>query len=390
MLKDQLPSESAIRQAVLFLKGQAGRLQEIAERFFEARERLKFRPIGRNNDGLATKGYPDAYAISPDGRMTVAEATAGDWRKHVLQEDLPRLEALGPGVVELYRLLVFRDEETPLPQKNARPSSARLSEGDVCSRIATACGIELSRVEIVFLKQLVRELRSPAHVPSLLALGQPVSPAPFQVVTDVSPSGIWEITPSPDEFDRDLVVPAESLEDLFRSLRHSDHVLLSGEGASGKTSLVLSAGRRWCKERGVALYLDLGNYELSAPGGAGELIDVGARFATGHSLFVLDNVHAVADGALATVLKAWRGLPEAPKVLSTGRGDLAAIRNAYGPRTVQLERRVTEADLLVAYRRLARRFWQTEDPPLPPKHVLREWRGFCNISSGVRTSSPSS
>ena len=103
---------------------------------------------------------------------------------------------------------------------------------------------------------------------------------------------------------------------------------------------------------------------------------MGSRFANRRALFVLDNVHIVAPGTLAGAFNAWRKLVEPPKVLSTCRGELAAAADAYGPRTLRIRREVTEDDFLAAYRRLARRFWQTDDLPLPPPEVLREWRAF--------------
>ena len=262
MLRSHFPTEAAIRRVLLPLRAQPGRLQEIAEDFFEAREGLRPRPIGRNSDGVPIKGYPDAYAIQRDGRMAVLEVTAGNWRAHVRDEDTPRLASLGVGVVGKYTLVVFRDEETPIPQKNARRAPDRPNEDILRREIAATCGIDPANVQFVFLKQFIRELRQPIHVPLLLKLGLSVSPAPFQIASEVLPHGIPEITPSREEFEQALVVPLNALDDLLRALRDSDHVVLAGEGASGKTSLALSAGHRWVMDGGVALYFDCSNYDL--------------------------------------------------------------------------------------------------------------------------------
>ena len=373
---NQLPSEAAIRTVVLALRAQPGRLQEIAERFFEVREGLKFRPIGRNSDVIATKGYPDTYAITSEGRLAVAEVTAGDWKAHIDKEDLPRLKALGAGVVGLYRLLVFRDEPKLLPQRNTKRLTDPRAEPEIRLEVANACGIDASRVDFIFLKQFIREVRSPTHLQLLLDLGLPISPAPFQLVDEFIPSGIPEITATSDEFDEGLVVPEQALGDLLQLLHENDHVVVSGEGASGKTSLALAAGRRWSKGAGAALYLDFDAYDLADPLGSSELIDTGARFATERSLFILDNVHLTPPAALTAIFRAWRSLPNPPKVLSTGRGDLKSVVNGYGTTGRLLKREVTEADLLAAYSRLARRFWQTEGTPTPPPEVLRQWRDF--------------
>jgi len=278
--------------------------------------------------------------------MAVLEVTAGNWRAHVRDEDIPRLTSLGVGVVGKYTLVVFRDEETPIPQKNARRAPDRPNEDILRREIAATCGIDPANVQFVFLKQFVRELRQPIHVPLLLKLGLSVSPAPFQIASDVLPYGIPEITPSREEFEQALVVPLNALDDLLRALRDSDHVVLAGEGASGKTSFALSAGHRWVMDGGVALYFDCSNYDLAAVGAAAELIDVGSRFANRRALFVLDNVHVVAPGTLAGAFNAWRKLVEPPKLLSTCRGELAAAADAYGPRTLRIRRDVTEDDFL--------------------------------------------
>jgi len=225
-LHPHLPTEAAIRGAVLSIRSEYGRVQQLAEAFFEAREGLKFRPIGRNNDGATTKGYPDAYAIEADGRWAVAEATVGDWRKHIREEDLPRLARIGKGRISCYRLLVLRDEEPALPQTNSRPRLPADSENSLRKEIADVCGLPIGAVEFIFLKQLVRELRGPAHFRLLLDLQLPISPVPFDLAEQVRPIGIQEITPTEEDFADGAVVPEQASTDLIEILRQKGTVVL--------------------------------------------------------------------------------------------------------------------------------------------------------------------
>jgi len=376
-LHPHLPTEAAIRGAVLSIRSEYGRVQQLAEAFFEAREGLKFRPIGRNNDGATTKGYPDAYAIEADGRWAVAEATVGDWRKHIREEDLPRLARIGKGRISCYRLLVLRDEEPALPQTNSRPRLPADSENSLRKEIADVCGLPIGAVEFIFLKQLVRELRGPAHFRLLLDLQLPISPVPFDLAEQVRPIGIQEITPTEEDFADGAVVPEQASTDLIEILRQKGTVVLEGNGASGKTSLALAVGRRWKAAHGAALYLDLDTYDLRTPHAQRELVDTGAAFATASCLLILDNCHKAEPQRLEGTLASWLGLPGRPTVLLTRRKTPARdVDSSVMERAYKVKREVTRADLQTAYRRLARKFSGVENPSLPPLAVFDRWKQF--------------
>lgn len=75
-------------------------------------------PQGRKPNDQTIKGYPDAYAKLPDGRLLVVEITAGDWRTH-LEADLVKLKKLAnTGIAEI-SFFTMQDADTLLPQSNA-------------------------------------------------------------------------------------------------------------------------------------------------------------------------------------------------------------------------------------------------------------------------------
>jgi chloramphenicol 3-O-phosphotransferase len=383
---DFLPTDKAIEAAVLAIRNQYGLIQRLAEEFFEIRENLKFRPIGRNSNNVATKNYPDAYAIQPDERLAIAEATTGNWRNHILNDDLPRLRLLGKNRVGIYRLFAVENEAALIPQKapvkkkqlTNVPSTAKkpalLSEVELRQMIATECGIQIGAVEFIFLRQFIKEIRDPKYLRILLFLKLPVSPAPFCLAGDYSPIGIAEITPNAEEFSRGGVVPKESVTGLMAALDLKKTVVLEGRAASGKTSLALAVAHQW-NANGTSFYIDLDSYDLNSAQAQRELLDAGVSFAGERSLIIMDNCHKADKQQLEAVLTVWKNLAIESRVLLTRRETAAN----YGPgvqRAYLVRREISTADFLAIYFRLVKVCSGSDDPPMPPARALKEWANW--------------
>ena len=79
-------TESAIESTMEGLKRSPGTFQRLVERYAYLTYPHRFKhlvPQGRNPHDVTVKGWPDVYALSPDGRMDVAEATHSPaWPDH--------------------------------------------------------------------------------------------------------------------------------------------------------------------------------------------------------------------------------------------------------------------------------------------------------------------
>ena len=120
---DFLPSEAAIKNALLRFKTRHGEFQIFCEAFVKVKfggDYLSLKPQGRTPLGATTKGYPDAYATNGAGKFLVVEATAArSWQLH-LEADIEKIKKLGPDKIAELNLFFLENPPPVITQEKPR------------------------------------------------------------------------------------------------------------------------------------------------------------------------------------------------------------------------------------------------------------------------------
>lgn len=152
-----------------------------------------------------------------------------------------------------FRLLCFRKGEPELTQKNRTKPRETVAQAEV--RIAGLLGVKVGSVELVFLGEFAREVRSAKYYRVLLALGLPLIPAPFH--TDLRfVQGFADFVPTAAEYEAELVVPREEVIQTYDRVFRTRLTLIEGGGGSGKTSLALAIAMEHSKRGELFLFVD--------------------------------------------------------------------------------------------------------------------------------------
>jgi hypothetical protein len=367
-----LPSEQTIENAVLKLD--ASKFQQLAERYGAMTwpERFSNQLIqGRNADGKTIAGWPDSYALTPDGGVDALEATTDqrNWRRH-LTEDLERAKALpGPG---LGGFAFIASAPTPEPSKLAAARQA-----------LNQLGVTEDRQSFVFRQSLVSDLRSGRFAPLWSSLlGITVSALPFVDLRKASIYGTGKATqfiPTRAEYENRSVVFPPFAETVQKRLSGYRFAFVHGRWASGKTALATCLG--WDRLRaGLPVYY----VDLADPAATGlefvsrssEAIitrgDVGV-------MFIVDNVHQ-GEAAAQELHEQWRAADTGAELLFLGRrAESAVLMKGINPPLgdlvkVAFELRVDRETLCGVYERMQAR--EGKDVPEVPYLVQRRWLGL--------------
>ncbi|WKV98957.1 hypothetical protein PYV50_13530 [Pseudomonas sp. H22_DOA] len=179
-------SESEIRAAIERIRCSPGTFQRLAEDFMCIKfggPYVSLCPQGRKENDQTIKGYPDAYAKLPDGRLLVVEITAGDWRSH-LEEDLVKLKRLvNHGIAEI-AFFTMQDADALLDQTNANPKKPK-STVEYFRGELQKLGIPNEGIRFFFMNGLVKELRETRYAKILHSLKLPVTVTPFENIDEL-------------------------------------------------------------------------------------------------------------------------------------------------------------------------------------------------------------
>ncbi len=370
-----LPSERTIQDRLEErCKPAAGILQKIGEDFLAIRSPSRYRglrPQGRNADLQTTKGYPDAYA-KQGAALHVVEATVGDWRKHLEQEDAERLQKL-EGVAS-YVLFVLKPAEALIAQSNAS-EERKTKDEDHYKDLLASHGVPRDEIEFIFIDQLIRELRSTQYAPILRDLGLPLRLDGFERVVDIPE---FEPTrPKHVEYRSRQVVSPKRLDRTYAMLDRHRLLILDGLGGVGKTTIGIALAYRWMDITSCdGYYMDARSRNYATDRSATDVVQAMEMFADTRTLFVIDNVHVMTAQEIARILAVAleRG---APQLIMLGRNfpsGVLACRSATERAQIGTETLVVERDdLLAMYRLLARRVLTLSPPPEPDAVELDAW-----------------
>lgn len=349
----------------------AAKLQQLAEDMAAACYPERFSEIqvrGRNAEGQTVKGWPDAFAISSDGKIDAIEATREkqSWTAH-LEADLN--SATKPGAPKLSGYFFVGGYPDHRP-----------SEDDLSAWKERFCrlGVDQDRVTILLGMGLVRELAKPRYARVRLAhLGLAPVPELFRLVrSSQSPGGAGPFAPEPDEYVEGKVHRSRWANEIESRLVTDGCVAVRGRGAAGKTVLahLIAIGARY---RGLPVYwADLAQLGSSAGDLRGRLEKQIVEFGGNEILFVLDNIH-LAEELAEDVYNFWEEVARhtGTRLLLVGRethrSDEDKLQLETNPWTILL--RAQREEMIGAYRRIMGRRKESAAIPEPPHHILREW-----------------
>lgn len=307
-----LPSERAIESAIERLS--AGEFQRLVEAYARQSYPRRFRTLtvhGRNSSMSTIAGWPDAFAVDVNGCLDVVEATRDikNWRAH-LRKDIDKAARLStPG---LGGFLFASWAPSPDPGLLI-PLRDRLR----------VMGVAYTKITFVFRQQLVADLRQPHHAnlwATLLSLN--VSPLPF-VRLDRAPiygdPAQSLFAPAREDYRCARVYHSAIKGDVMSLLRGRSWAVVSGLGASGKTTFAAVTGYQWLARGDPAYYLDLlrtvDRSGLELTHAAANAI---ATYAAHNVLFIVDNIHADRPGT-ASLFDAWKHNGHGSQLLLLGR-----------------------------------------------------------------------
>jgi len=294
---DTLERHQRIEKALLGLDPAS--FQSLAVGFVRLRDGDGIPWQALNSEGQTIKGQPDGRVTTAAQKIIDVEvSTDRDWNRKV-EQDIEALARRGPDHLRDTNQLIFVTSH----RINLSSKSDTTADEERELRRAAAARLPLrgDQIRFVHLNELTTELTHPRYAQLVGAqLGVTLQPSPFQTVGNVIDRRFRimreEWLPQPESFnDGTLRVPAAVDAQIAQALASESQVLVSGQGASGKTTLALLIGRRVERSGRVALYLDL---ELKASVEPYVLADCLAKSAPSGTLVIFDNVHVLSPNAL--------------------------------------------------------------------------------------------
>ncbi|HEV2773026.1 MAG TPA: hypothetical protein VGV57_09420 [Thermoleophilaceae bacterium] len=366
-----IPSEAAIETAVDHLA--PGAFQRLAEAYARKAFPSRFGQLtihGRNPKVQPTPGWPDAYAVRPDGALDALEATrdSRNWRRH-LEADIKKAERMsGPRLGGFLFVAWARGPD---------PSSLRAEV-----RRLTNAGVAVEDITFVFRADLVAALRAPEHAGTWThLLGLPTSAWPFEDISRAPIFGARDaqlFAPTKEEFADQAVHTPALAQAVQERLREQRWALVRGRGAAGKTVLGAMIGLEWQRHSDPCYYLDLApRTEILMTAGPQSALEAVTSRGASNVLFVIDNVHR--DEELAAILyHHWRVAGNDSRLLMLSRqadapGSILGLESPLAPlQREALVLAVQPEDIAAVWRRLTERLGGPSDTT-PPNAVLKRW-----------------
>ncbi|MBB6249164.1 hypothetical protein [Rhodanobacter sp. A1T4] len=374
-----MPTEAAIKEAILRLKPAPGKFQELAESFMRIQRGDAYRnlvPQGRNTRSQTTIGYPDAYGQDDAQGLYLIETTTGNWRTHLDSEDLLGIHKIikdGNRVAE-FTLFTMTEKEILVRQNRKRVAKPKKTIEEYRSDIE-ALGVPSARIRFIFLDQLVAELQQPAYLRVLFDIGLPIDITPFysidlRVLSDAR-------GPIKEEFNSCTVVAEDLLQRIQECLKSSPLMLIEGGSGLGKTTLATAFGFQWQRQPGCgAYYMDMSDYPDPAAI-CPQLIQLIKIFGDAQHLFILDNCHRIKPELLKQVLNAHVDANNRPAILAVARkqndADIATL--CWDLNVARMLLRLRAEDLRAVYLLMVRRNFPNGAPE-PSAADFKAWLGL--------------
>ena len=371
-----MPAEKNIREALLALKPSPGTFQRFAEDFMRIKGGAAYQyiiPQGRNAIGQPTKGYPDAYAPQANGDKFLIETTVGNWRTHLLKEDIPGITALG-GQAKAFSLFVLEDGPNLIPQKNANTAKSKQNVDHFRLQLQ-ALGIPADRIEFWFLDVLVKELCRPTYLALMADLHLPTDVAPFTEIREL-PYGAPGL-PTREEYEKGTVVAKQRITEVMDKFSRSPIVLMEGRGGVGKSTLAKAAAHQWIKNgKRTAFYIDVLDQTSDTLQLVTTVVARVKEFGSKNTLFIIDGQHRLTSTSLSQIGRAFIDKDSQARLLFVGKKSSPEQLNALQKSREILEDfelRIETRDLNAVYELYARRAALSEHFPRPQPKDLNKW-----------------
>jgi energy-coupling factor transporter ATP-binding protein EcfA2 len=394
-------SESEIRAAIERIRSSPGTFQRLAEDFMCIKfggPYVSLCPQGRKPNDQTIKGYPDAYAKLPDGRLLVVEITAGDWRTH-LEADLVKLKKLAnTGIAEI-SFFTMQDADTLLPQSNANKTKPKRTVQYFRDELHLL-GIPKEGIRFYFINEIVKELRETQYAKILYSLKLPVTVTPFENI-DLLPYP--NMGPTLEEYKSKQIAPKRRLNKVKRCIDSHPITIITGNSGVGKTTLALAVAHQWADAKNrTAMYVNFG--DTPDPSVLVEkIITLVKVFGDRNTLFIIDNTHLLNASLLAQIENTFHRAENEPKLLMISH---LTPSHHHSTREKQTKNAIISlllgaSDIEAAYKFICRRITNSPGFYKPKKVDLSEWIlfapdmvTFCmaltnekeNIISGLRPS----
>lgn len=330
-------------------------------------------PQGRKENDQTIKGYPDAYAKLPDGRLLVVEITAGDWRSH-LEEDLVKLKRLvNHGIAEI-AFFTMQDADALLDQTNANPKKPK-STVEYFRGELQKLGIPNEGIRFFFMNGLVKELRETRYAKILHSLKLPVTVTPFENIDELP---YTKMGPTREDYKTKQIVSRRRLNKVKKSIESYPVTIVSGNSGAGKTTLALAAAHQWADHKNrTAMYMDFA--DTPDPFALVEnIITLVKVFGDENTLFIIDNVHLITSGPLAQIENTFHRAENKPKLLFISHVTPAQHHQtkAKAAKNSILSLTLGTSDIEAAYKFICRGITSSPNYYKPNKNDLDEWMLF--------------
>ena len=366
------PSRSSLAAKVKALD--PSRFQSLTEEYATIKFPDRFKHLqrrGSNITGEAIAGWPDAYAIAPDGRLDILEVThARAWRDH-LRQDIGKASA-APLYNRICGFAFVAWARTPDP-------TVRLNFHDKL----LALGIPSEHIALIFREQLVSDLceaRFALLWEKYLNLPAPVLPFyPIDQATIYGSIHRLEVfTPAREEYTQGLVYRPLLTTKVEETLLRDGWALVRGKGASGKTIMAAQIAKGAGFRAAPVYYLDLEELISADEAIRFRVLDVITWRKDEGVLFIVDNIH-LNEQMAREIFDYWNESRDGSYLLLLGRWTEAGLNprgiadsfEGIDEKALTLE--VTEEDLLGVLRRLSARLSPTHQIRNPPAAVVTRW-----------------
>lgn len=247
-----------------------------------------------------------------------------------------------------------------------------------------ALGVPAGRIHIFFRRSLCRQLREPRHARLWgRELGLPVLVWPFAPIEQVQQlygrPGSTHIVPTAEEYAAGLVHTPHVLGEVEAALVERQGALVSGHGASGKSTLAVLLSQRPAFRQSMTYYLDLTGVQTDSEM-VRSAVDAMTVFGDRGTKFVIDNAHLAPDIA-SDIVRLWKQRNTGSRLLLLARKvRRQQVSWRVNPELSDLDLApfdlvIDAADLEGVFRRLYRRERGADPEPVPIMR-LAEWHAL--------------
>jgi hypothetical protein len=251
---------------------------------------------GRNIEDQTTKGWPDAYAEAPNGRLYAIEATRqkSSWASHIAEDYEKGCGAVGRKLAGYFFVGGYPDHsvtDEELSSWKTKFQALGIEARDIAILVGIHLVTALLRAECARIRETILHISAPTRF-RLLRLGA------AQLAHNA-----WQ--PTLEDFENNRVFAPAIMLDMIRALELDGVALVRGHGAAGKTTLIELLAIHPQIVPFPLFYADIIAAEENSDLFRSDVINEFAALAGPGVIFALDNIH-LAEGLVEELFIEWR------------------------------------------------------------------------------------